>query len=83
MCMLVIISSQKEKSPTFSAELHYMDGLVSTGNKFPCTILNIIFSIQKNIFNYFFNIFYLFVEKVKFNLHYTTLSVMIIFIFIF
>jgi hypothetical protein len=41
-------------------EMHglcYMDGLVSTGNKFPYTILKIIFTIRKNISNFFINIF--------------------------
>jgi len=33
-----------------------MDGLVSTGNKFPCTILEIIFLNQKIFPNYFINI---------------------------
>jgi hypothetical protein len=34
-----------------------MDGLVSTGNKFPDTILAIIFSNKKIISNYFIHIF--------------------------
>jgi hypothetical protein len=41
-------------------EMHglcYMDGLVSTGNKFPYTILKIIFTIRKNISIFFINIF--------------------------
>jgi len=37
--------------------LCYMDGLVSTGNKFPYTILKIIFTIRKNISKIFINIF--------------------------
>gem|GEM_PF-2654354 len=36
--------------------LCYMDGLVSTGNKFPYTILKINFAIRKNISNFFINI---------------------------
>lgn len=40
-----------------------MDGLVSTGNKFPCTILEINFFNQKNFPNYFINILKLSVDK--------------------
>jgi hypothetical protein len=36
--------------------LCYMDGLVSTGNKFPYTILKIIFAIRKNFTLFFINI---------------------------
>lgn len=36
--------------------LCYMDGLVSTGNKFPYTILKIIFAIRKEIILFFINI---------------------------
>jgi len=42
-----------------------MDGLVSTGNEFPFTILEIIFSLTKNISNYFINILNGVVEKRK------------------
>ena len=44
-------------------ELSYMDGLVSTGNEFPFTILEIIFSLTKNFSNYFINILIGLVEK--------------------
>jgi hypothetical protein len=40
-----------------------MDGLVSTGNEFPFTILEINFSLTKNISNYFINILIGLVEK--------------------
>jgi hypothetical protein len=40
-----------------------MDGLVSTGNEFPFTILEINFSLTKNISNYFINILNGVVEK--------------------
>jgi hypothetical protein len=44
---LTLIKNNKARQ-----EMHglcYMDGLVSTGNKFPYTILKIIFTIRKNI----------------------------------
>jgi hypothetical protein len=40
-----------------------MDGLVSKGNKFPYTILNIIFAIKKKFSKYFINILKCGVEK--------------------
>jgi hypothetical protein len=40
-----------------------MDVLVSTGNKFPYTILEINFFNQKIFCNYFINIFYFAVDK--------------------
>ena len=40
-------------------------GLVSTGNKFPSTILKIIFANQKNILKYFINILICTVDKRK------------------
>jgi hypothetical protein len=40
-----------------------MDGLVSTGNKFPDTILEIIFMNQKIFPNYFINILNILVEN--------------------
>jgi hypothetical protein len=46
--------------------LCYMDGLVSTGNKFPYTILKIIFAIRKEIILFFINILKQFVDKVCF-----------------
>jgi hypothetical protein len=44
--------------------LCYMDGLVSTGNKFPYTILKIIFAIRKEIILFFINILKRVVDKV-------------------
>jgi hypothetical protein len=46
----------QKKIPLKNQEDHYIDGLVSTGNKFPYTILKRISSFQKNIFIYFINI---------------------------
>lgn len=40
-----------------------MDGLVSTGNEFPCTILEINSLNQKNFSNYFINILNITVDK--------------------
>ena len=40
-----------------------MDGLVSTGNKFPYTILKIVFSNAKNFYNNFIHIFIFNVNK--------------------
>ena len=40
-----------------------MDGLVSTGNKFPSTILKINFFNQTNFSNYFINILNIAVDK--------------------
>ena len=40
-----------------------MDGLVSTGNQIPFTILEIIFPNEKNIDKYFINIFFMAVDK--------------------
>jgi hypothetical protein len=40
-----------------------MDGLVSTGKQFPCTILKKIFAIPKIFLNYFINIFIWLVDK--------------------
>ena len=42
-----------------------MDGLVSTGNKFPCTILEINFFNQKIFSNYFINILNIAVDKLS------------------
>ena len=42
-----------------------MYGLVSTGNKFPYTILKIIFANQKNILNYFMHISNKAVDKAR------------------
>jgi len=44
-------------------ELCYIDGLVSTGNQIPYTILEIIFPNQKIFLNYFINIFFSPVDK--------------------
>jgi hypothetical protein len=43
-----------------------MDGLVSTGNKFPSTILKINFFNQKIFSNYFINILNIAVDKADF-----------------
>ena len=43
--------------------LCYMDGLVSTGNKFPYTILKIIFAIRKIFGHFFINILKPVVDK--------------------
>ena len=43
--------------------LRYIDGLVSTGNKFPYTILKIIFTIRKKSFFFFINILKFAVDK--------------------
>ena len=48
--------------PEYQGDI-YMDGLVSTGNKFPNTILEIIFINQKIFPNYFINILILPVDK--------------------
>ena len=52
-----------KKPGIFKPGFYYMDGLVSTGKQFPYTILKIIFTIRKKIFNYFINIFILPVDK--------------------
>ena len=41
----------------------YMDGLVSTGNKFPSTILKLVSSNTKKSFNYFIHILNYHVDK--------------------
>ena len=43
--------------------LRYIDGLVSTGKKFPYTILKINFALRKNICNFFINILKRCVDK--------------------
>ncbi|HUS00711.1 MAG TPA: hypothetical protein VMY77_03245, partial [Chitinophagaceae bacterium] len=43
--------------------LCYMDGLVSTGKKFPYTILKIIFSNKKIFDHFFINILFGLVDK--------------------
>ena len=53
----------KKKSPRSTGGIIYMDGLVSTGNKFPYTILKRILFNQKNFPNYFINILILIVDK--------------------
>ncbi len=51
------------KARLFGVELCYIDGLVSTGNQIPFTILKIIFANQKNFAYYFINIFIYAVDK--------------------
>jgi len=45
----------KQKIPSNEEGIFYIDGLVSTGNKFPYTILNIISTIQKLFTKNFIN----------------------------
>ena len=52
-----------KKSPRKTEGIIYMDGLVSTGNKFPITILEIILFNQKIFANYFINILKFPVDK--------------------
>lgn len=40
-----------------------MDGLVSTGNTIPNTILKKVFSVTKKIYNYFIHIFFEYVNS--------------------
>jgi hypothetical protein len=57
--MKFFLSPTCTKNNKARQEMHglcYMDGLVSTGNKFPYTILKIIFTIRKNISIFFINI---------------------------
>ena len=54
---------ENKKARLFSDGPCYMDGLVSTGNKFPYTILKIIFSNRKFFMNYFINILFFVVDK--------------------
>jgi len=44
-------------------ELCYIDGLVSTGNQIPFTILKINFPNMKIFYNYFIHIFFYAVDK--------------------
>jgi hypothetical protein len=55
--------SFNKKSPRGAEGIIYMDGLVSTGNKFPYTILKRISSNQKKITKYFIHILYITVDK--------------------
>ena len=55
-------SNLHEKSPTGKPDFN-LYGLVSTGDKISVTILNIISSLKKNFSNYFFNIFFMVVDK--------------------
>jgi hypothetical protein len=48
----------KKKIPPKNQKDHYVDGLVSTGNQIPYTILKRIFSLIKKIFIYFINIWF-------------------------
>ncbi len=54
---------KNNKARLFIAGPCYMDGLVSIGNKFPYTIIKIIFSNIKDFINYFINILFLHVDK--------------------
>ena len=46
------------KPDILRAELYYMDGLVSTGNKFPYTILKRNFANRKIIFQFLLTYFF-------------------------
>jgi hypothetical protein len=52
-----------KKSPRSTGGIIYMDGLVSTGNKFPDTILKIILAIQKIFLIFFIHILNIVVDK--------------------
>ena len=49
---------KNKKARHFGAELYYMDGLVSTGNKFPYTILKRNFANRKIIFQFLLTYFF-------------------------
>ena len=54
--MMIFFQKRAHKNNKARLKMHglcYMDGLVSTGNKFPYTILKIIFA-NKKIFSHFF-----------------------------
>jgi hypothetical protein len=53
----------KNKARLFQVRLCYIDGLVSTGNQIPFTILKIIFANEKIFYNYFIHILKRAVDK--------------------
>jgi len=53
----------KNKARLFQVRLCYIDGLVSTGNQIPYTILKINFANEKIILNYFIHILNQAVDK--------------------
>ncbi|HNA16606.1 MAG TPA: hypothetical protein PKG89_09285, partial [Ferruginibacter sp.] len=55
--------NKNNKARRLTARLCYIDGLVSTGNKIPYTILKRNFSNRKIFSEYFINIFFLAVDK--------------------
>jgi hypothetical protein len=57
------ISSKNNKARLKMYGLCYIDGLVSTGNKFPYTILKIIFANKKIFCVFFINILKSVVDK--------------------
>jgi hypothetical protein len=59
---------QKNKARLLKVELCYIDGLVSTGNQIPYTILKINFANQKIFLNYFIHILNMVVDKGDLNL---------------
>jgi len=60
---LTIENNKKTKARLFTVGLCYIDGLVSTGNQIPYTILKIIFANQKIFSNYFIHILNMPVDK--------------------
>ena len=54
---------KNNKARHLTARLCYIDGLVSTGNQIPYTILKIIFANQKIFYNYFIHILNRAVDK--------------------
>jgi hypothetical protein len=56
-------TGSNKKSPRSTRGIIYIDGLVSTGNKFPDTILKRILSNQKKFPKYFIHILNITVDK--------------------
>jgi hypothetical protein len=56
---------EKQNPPDFSEGLIYVDGLVSTGNKFPDTILKINFANKKIFSINFIHILFYAVDKAQ------------------
>ena len=64
--------NKNKKARLLIIELCYIDGLVSTGNQIPYTILKIIFPNQKIFLIFFINIFFCAVDKDNITLLYAT-----------
>ncbi|HAO46284.1 MAG TPA: hypothetical protein DCQ97_05125 [Chitinophagaceae bacterium] len=60
---------KNNKARRLTARLCYIDGLVSTGNQIPYTILKRNFSNRKKNPKYFINIFFWPVDKEAFSTH--------------